>query len=288
MFYDAKNRYKSNALNFVKGKQMDIQRITSSLLGFPLVLIIFLLGNKIVVDIALAIIALLSMNEYFNAVKKVAKPVYWVGYVSCVSIAFIHVVPQEYLNMVVTLCVPTILIILFAQVIATDMATSFKDISYTFLGIFYVVFFIMFVAFINGMPNGKILIWYAIFAAWGTDISAYVVGKHFGKHKFSNVSPKKSIEGCIGGVIGAMLLMLAYTYVVNKFLGMNYSYLFIAGISIILSLVGQIGDFAASSIKRFVDIKDYSNLIPGHGGMLDRIDSLIFLSPFAYALFTLL
>ena len=82
--------------------------------------------------------------------------------------------------------------------------------------------------------------------------------------------------------------MLGYTYFANNFWGMNYSYLFISGIAIILSLIGQIGDFAASSIKRFVDIKDYSNLIPGHGGMLDRIDSLIFLAPFAYALFTLL
>ncbi|MCI8470314.1 MAG: phosphatidate cytidylyltransferase [Clostridia bacterium] len=267
---------------------MDIQRVISGVLGFPLVLIIFLLGNKIVVDIALAIIALLSMNEYFNAVKKIAKPVYWIGYVSCFSIAFIHIVPEQYLNMVVTLSVPTILIILFAQVIATDMKTTFKDIAYTFVGIFYVVFFIMFVAFINGMPNGNILIWYAILAAWGTDISAYMVGKYLGKHKFSKVSPKKSIEGCIGGVIGAIILMIGYTYVANTCWGMNYSYWFIIGIGTILSLVGQIGDFAASSIKRFVDIKDYSNLIPGHGGMLDRIDSLIFLAPFAYALFTLL
>ncbi|MCI8412307.1 MAG: phosphatidate cytidylyltransferase, partial [Clostridia bacterium] len=74
----------------------------------------------------------------------------------------------------------------------------------------------------------------------------------------------------------------------NTYWDMNYSYLLISGIAIVLSFVGQIGDFAASSIKRFVDIKDYSNLIPGHGGMLDRIDSLIFLAPFAYALFTLL
>ena len=267
---------------------MDIKRVTSGLLGFPLVLIIFLLGNKIVVDIAIAIIALLSMNEYFNAIKKVANPVNWIGYVSCLSIAFIHIIPEEYLNMVVTLSVPTILIILFAHVVVTNMKISFKDITYTFIGIFYVVFFIMFVAFINGMPDGKILIWYAIFAAWGTDISAYIVGKYLGKHKFSKVSPKKTIEGCIGGVIGAIILILAYTYVANHYWGMDYSYLFIAGMGIILSLVGQIGDFAASSIKRFVYIKDYSNLIPGHGGMLDRIDSLIFLAPFAYALFTLL
>lgn len=267
---------------------MDIKRLTSGLLGFPLVLLVLLIGDKIIVDIALSIIALLAMNEYLNAINKVAKPVKWISYVSCFSIAIIHIVPQELLNMVVTLSVPTILIILFAQVIATDMKTTFKDIAYTFLGIFYVVFFIMFVAFIDGMPNGKILIWYAIFAAWGTDIFAYVTGKHLGKHKFSKVSPKKSIEGCIGGTIGALIMMLVYTYFANTYWGMNYSYLFITGIGIILSLVGQIGDFAASSIKRFVDIKDYSNLIPGHGGMLDRIDSLIFLAPFAYALFTIL
>lgn len=267
---------------------MDIKRLTSGLLGFPLVLLILLIGNKIVVDIALSIIAILAMNEYINAVSKVAKPVKWIAYLSCFSIALIHIIPEEYLNMVVTLYVPTILIILFAQVIATEMKTNFKDIAYTFIGIFYVVFFIMFVAFINGMQNGRILIWYAIFAAWGTDISAYMIGKHFGKHKFSKVSPKKSIEGCIGGVIGALIIMLAYTYVANTYWDMNYSYLFITGIGIMLSLIGQIGDFAASSIKRYVDIKDFSNLIPGHGGMLDRIDSLIFLAPFAYALFTLI
>ena len=267
---------------------MDIKRITSGLLGFPLVLIILLIGNKYIVDIALPIIALLAMNEYFNAVQKVSNPVRWVGYLSCFSIALIHLVPAEALTMVVTLSVPTILLILFAQVIATEMRTTFKDIAYTFLGIFYVVFFMIFVALIDGMQNGKILIWYAIIAAWGTDIFAYFIGKHFGKHKFSKVSPKKSIEGCIAGTVGAILLMLLYTYVANTFWGMNYSYGFIAMISVILSLIGQIGDFAASSIKRYVDIKDYSNLIPGHGGMLDRIDSLIFLAPFAYALFTLL
>lgn len=267
---------------------MDIKRLTSALLGFPLVLIILLIGNKIIVDCALSIIALLAMNEYFNAIQKVAKPVRWLGYLSCLSIAVIHIVPAEALRMVVTLAVPTILTILFAQVIATEMKTSFKDIAYTFIGIFYVVFFIMFVAFIDGMPNGKILIWYALIAAWGTDIFAYIIGKYFGKHKFSKVSPKKSIEGCIGGTLAAVILMLVYTYIANTYWGMSYSYLQIGVIGVVLSLIGQIGDFSASSIKRYVDIKDFSNLIPGHGGMLDRIDSLIFLAPFAYALFTVL
>ena len=82
--------------------------------------------------------------------------------------------------------------------------------------------------------------------------------------------------------------MVIYTCIVNSFFGMQYSYVYIAGIGLVLSLIGQIGDFAASSIKRYVDIKDFSNLIPGHGGMLDRIDSLIFLAPFAYALFSIM
>lgn len=266
---------------------MNIKRVTSALLGFPIVLIILLIRNKYIVDIALSIIAILSLHEYFNAISKEAKPVRWIGYLSCLSIAIIHIIPSEYLQIVVTLAVPILLLILFAQVIATQMKTNFKDITYTFMGIAYVVFFIMFIAFINGMENGNVLIWYAIIAAWGTDICAYFVGKAIGKHKFSKVSPKKSVEGCIGGTIGAILLMIGYTLIANKFWGMEISYVSIAFIGLILSLIGQIGDFAASSIKRYVDIKDFSNLIPGHGGMLDRIDSLIFLAPFAYALFRL-
>lgn len=264
---------------------MDIKRLTSGLLGFPLVLIIFLIGNKFVVDIAMAIIAILAMNEYFNAISKVAKPVKWLGYLSCASIATIHLIPETHIEIIYSLAIPILLLVLFLQVIITEMKTNFKDIAYTLLGILYIVLLIMFVAKINGMKNGNILIWYTILAAWGTDIFAYLVGKHFGKHKFSKISPKKSIEGCIGGMIGGVLLMLVYTYVVNTVWAMNYSYITILIVGVILSILGQIGDFAASSIKRYVDIKDYSNLIPGHGGMLDRIDSLIFLAPFAYCIF---
>ena len=267
---------------------MDIKRLTSGLIGFPIVLIILLFGNKYVVDVFMALVAVLAISEYFNAIVKIAKPIKWLGYLSCVSVALIHLIPEQFLGITIALSIPTVLLILFAEVIATDMEINFKDIAYTFLGIFYVVFFIMFIAFIYGMPNGKVLVWYAIFAAWGTDIFAYLVGKYFGKHKFSKVSPKKSIEGCVGGTIGAVVLMLIYTYCINRFLDFNYSYYYVALIGFVLSLIGQIGDFAASSIKRYVDIKDYSNLIPGHGGMLDRIDSLIFIAPFAYALFTIL
>ena len=129
---------------------------------------------------------------------------------------------------------------------------------------------------------------YILIAAWGTDVFAYLIGKKFGKHKFSKVSPKKSIEGCIAGTIGAVLIMILYTFILNTYFQFNYSYIYIIIIGIVLSLIGQIGDFSASCIKRYVDIKDYSNLLPGHGGMLDRIDSVLFLAPFAYLLFIIL
>lgn len=267
---------------------MDLKRITTALILFPLVVVMYIFANKYTVDVVMAFAAFLSMNEYFNAVSKVCNPVRWVGYLSCIFIAVVHLIPQEYVTTVAIITVPTILVILFAQVIATDMKTSFKDIAYSFLGIFYVVFFTLFVALLYGKDNGKFLIWYAIFAAWGTDAFAYFIGKHFGKHKFSKVSPKKSIEGCIAGTIGALVFILPYTYFINIYGGQNISYLYIGLIGVVLSLLGQIGDFAASSIKRYVDIKDYSNLIPGHGGMLDRIDSLIFLAPFAFVLLSII
>ena len=267
---------------------MEWKRYTSALLGFPIVLLILLIRNKYVVDIAFTIIALLTMHEYINAIKNKCNPVSWLGYLSTISIAVIHILPQEFIHISIILSMPTILLILFLQVIITNMKTNFKDIVYTFFGIGYVIFPIMCIALINGVNNGNILIWYAIIAAWGTDIFAYFKGKLIGKHKFSRVSPKKSIEGCIGGTIGAVVLILIYTYIANKFWKMEVSYYIISLIGIILSIIGQIGDFAASSIKRYVEIKDFSNMIPGHGGMLDRIDSLIFIAPFAYALLMLI
>ena len=135
---------------------MDLKRVTSALLGFPLVLLVLVLGNKYVVDIALSIVAILSMYEYFNAVSKDSKPVRWLGYLSCLSIAFIHIIPSEYLTTLSILAIPTIFLVLFLQVIITQMKTNFKDVAYTLFGILYVVMLLMFFAKINGMENGTI------------------------------------------------------------------------------------------------------------------------------------
>lgn len=266
---------------------MDLKRISSALIGFPGVVAILVLANQYIIDIAISFVAIIAIYEFYNAVSKESKPVRWIGYFVCISIAFIHIIPMEWSSIIIALSIPCLILILFLHVIFSNMKTNFKDIAYTFFGIFYVAIFLMFLAVIRGMENGKALIWYVIFASWATDVFAYFVGKFFGKHKFSQISPKKTIEGCIGGAIGALVVILIYTYCINRFLGFEYSYAYISIVAIVLSIISQIGDFAASTIKRYVDIKDYSELIPGHGGMLDRIDSLLFIAPFAYALFTL-
>ena len=273
-------------------KKIDIKRITSALLGFPLVVLVLTLGNKYIVDVFLAIIAAIAMQEYLNAISKDSKPIRWIGYISCILITLIHIGPEKLDSLVIEkfnmLIIPILLLILFTTIIVTDMKINFKDISYTLFGIIYVITCISFIAQIRGMENGRYLVWFAIIAAWGTDTFAYIIGKRFGKHKFSKVSPKKSIEGCIAGILGAVIIALIYTVAINSIFEVQYSYVFIGIITAILSIAGQLGDFAASSIKRYVDIKDYSNLIPGHGGMLDRIDSLMFLAPFAYVFLTMI
>lgn len=263
---------------------MDLKRVSSAVLGLPMVIIVLLLGNKYVIDVALAIVAVIALHEYFNAFSKY-KPIKWIGYLSAISISLIHIIPEDMLLKTIALAIPVIVIVLFMQLVIKNMKISIIDIAITLFGICYIVLFILFIPLMAGEENGKIYIWYIFIISWGTDIFAYLVGKRFGKHKFSKISPNKSIEGCIAGIVGAVVLALIYTFFVNKFAPVHViSYVAITIVAIILSIVGQFGDFSASSIKRFVRIKDFSNLIPGHGGILDRIDSLIFIAPFAYIL----
>lgn len=271
-----------------EGKNMDTKRIASGFIVAFAVSIILLIPNNYVTGILFALIALTAMDEYLKAISKVCKPIKWIGYLSCIIVAIINFIPDQYLLSGLMYSIPSILLILFAQVIATDMKTTFKDMAYTFLGICYIPVFTMFLSLIDGMDNGKILLGYILMASWGTDIFAYSIGCKLGKHKFSKVSPKKSIEGCIAGTLGAALIMIIYTFILNNYFGFEYSYFIIIIAGIVLSIIGQIGDFSASCIKRYVDIKDYSNLLPGHGGMLDRIDSVLFIAPFAYMIFSML
>jgi len=268
---------------------MDFKRILTAIIGFPLVTIILILGNKYVIDIAIAIIAIIAMYEYTKcAENKEIKIVSWIGYLILASISLIHIVPLKFLLYSTIIGLPILLLVLFLHVIISDMKITFKDISFTLIGVLYIFGFFVFLPIVYGMEeniSGKVLIWYILFAAWGTDVFAYIVGKRIGKTKFSKVSPNKSIEGCIAGIFGAMIGSILYTVCLNQIGGYEISYVVIGIMSCVLSVIGQIGDFSASVIKRYFDVKDFSNLFPGHGGMIDRIDSVMFIAPYAYVLF---
>ena len=134
------------------------------------------------------------------------------------------------------------------------------------------------------LSDGAYMVVLVFLSAWCNDTLAYCTGRLIGKHKMSPIlSPKKTVEGAIGGVIGAGLLGCLYGLFAKQFLSVNYNLIVVFGIVCAVGgLISIIGDLGASAIKRNYDIKDYSHLIPGHGGILDRFDSIIFTAPIIY------
>ena len=148
-----------------------------------------------------------------------------------------------------------------------------------FFGVVYVAVMLSFIYLTRNLPDGKFLVWLIFLCSWGCDTCAYCVGMLIGKHKMAPVlSPKKSIEGAVGGVVGAAALGAIYAAVTH---GPVVEYAVICAVGALISMVG---DLAASAIKRNRGIKDYGKLIPGHGGILDRFDSVIFTAPVIYYL----
>ena len=175
--------------------------------------------------------------------------------------------------------------VLFLEMMRNHVKINFQKIAMTFLGGLIVPYLLCSLIRIHTMTIGRYVILIPFIVACINDTGAYFAGMLFGRHKLAPViSPKKTIEGAVGGVLCAMLVMLLYTFVLDVFFGfyVNYAYAMIYGL--FGSLVGIFGDLCFSVIKRQTGIKDYGNLIPGHGGVLDRFDSLIVVGPLMEAL----
>ena len=272
-----------------------IKRTITGVITLPVLAIILIFSNTIIMDIFTAIIACISMYEYFHCFKSTnkANPSQYLGYIYCILIAFTHFVDERLLTSIIIAIIPVSLVVLFAELVLSKGKKTVTDIAVTMLGICYIPLMLIYLSLVRDMEldhglNGKILIWFVLIASWGSDIFAYFIGRHFGKHKLTAVSPNKTVEGAVAGVVGAILLGILFAILCNTIWGVGINYLLIGCIMAVLSIVGQIGDLAASSIKRYCEIKDFSELIPGHGGMLDRIDSIIFVLPFAFILFSIL
>ena len=161
---------------------------------------------------------------------------------------------------------------------------TFKDVySHGFLTIFITTFFGSLIRLYNEFGVQFVLIVFV--CAWMTDTAAYFTGCACGKHKLiPKVSPKKTVEGAVGGVIAAVLSCVLYLFILKKagfdIRGLNY--LSIVVIGCVASIFSQIGDLVASAIKRDCDVKDFGNLLPGHGGLLDRFDSVMYIAPLVF------
>jgi len=153
------------------------------------------------------------------------------------------------------------------------------DLIYSLFGLFYVYFF----SFIAQLRQfGFDLFLYYFLIIWANDTFAYFVGKIMGKHKIApNLSPKKSMEGAIGGIVGALIIGYLGKYWLNGF-----TLSLLPGV-LITAVVAQIGDFLESAIKRFAGVKDSGEILPGHGGILDRFDGVLLSAPFFYYYFNI-
>ena len=160
-----------------------------------------------------------------------------------------------------------------------------EQVFASILGLLYLPMMLSYVYQIRISEDGLYSLWLIFICSWGCDTCAYCVGMLFGKHKLAPIlSPKKSIEGAVGGVVGAAILGAIYGAVVNNLMVMENAQLYFAIICAVGAVISQFGDLIASGIKRQHGIKDYGKLIPGHGGVLDRFDSVIFTAPLIYAL----
>lgn len=247
----------------------------------------------------LAVLTLISMIGFLELTKAVGvsrKPgringlevTAMIGILGIYGCQMFHVYMGETLDVVYFLGIVVFTIIgLLAVYVVTFPKYKASQVVEVVFAFMYVPVMLSFIGMTRALPNIGLkvscLIWVS---AWGSDTCAYAVGmltgKTIGNHQaFPVLSPKKSVEGCIGGIAGAALLGMLYG---NYIMGSDYGTILIGTICGIGSVIAQCGDLAASAIKRNFNIKDYGKLIPGHGGILDRFDSIIFTAPCIYFL----
>lgn len=175
--------------------------------------------------------------------------------------------------------------LMFVYVFSFPKFTA-NQIMETYFSLIYAPVMLSFIFLTRELEHGVYLVWMIFISSWISDTCAYLVGVLMGKHKLvPQLSPKKTIEGSLGGILGSAVVGALFGFLLlDKTLGGHQYGIMLFVIGAIGSVISQVGDLAASAIKRNHDIKDYGNLIPGHGGIMDRFDSVIFTAPMIYFL----
>lgn len=258
------------------------QRAISGVILVILALIFNIHGGYLLLTVC-CIISLIGLFELYRVFQIEKTPLAAIGYITTVV---------YYLDLVFSF-LPDVILLAMAMLLAVMCAMVFQYPKYhanqvmaAFFGFFYVSVMISCIYLTRSLDGGKYLVWLIFLCSWGCDTSAYCVGKLFGKHKMTpKLSPKKSVEGGIGGVVGAVILTLIYALIFRgRMQADSGTIVLMCVICAAGALFSMVGDLCASAIKRNFDIKDYGKLIPGHGGIMDRFDSVIFTAPVIYYL----
>ena len=257
-------------------------RLISGIVLVIALIVLFVVGNPWLLC-AIGLLSLLGIYELMRVFGIEKKPSGIVNYVTVVVYYILLFFNAQ--SWVLFLFTGHILVQLAIYVFRYPKI-KIDEITKAVFSFFYVAVMLSYIPLTRALDGGAWLVWLIIMGSWGADTCAYCAGKLFGKHHFSELSPKKTIEGCVGGVLGASIIAFIY----SLFFPAEYSVFLIDHriafpvIAAVCAVVSMVGDLSASAIKRNYDIKDYGNIIPGHGGVLDRFDSVIFVAPFVYYL----
>lgn len=249
--------------------------------GIVLVIIALatIISGSWILFFTLLVVSLIGMRELYKVMKVSDEHVTvleLVGYLG--AVLYYIAMKADFGNYGTMAIIISMILILFVYVFGYPKYHA-EQVMAAFFGVVYVAVMLSFIYLTRSLPDGKFLVWLIFLCSWGCDTCAYCVGMLIGKHKMAPVlSPKKSIEGAVGGVAGAALLGVIYAAATQ---GKMAEYALICAVGALISMVG---DLAASAIKRNQNIKDYGKLIPGHGGILDRFDSVIITAPVIYYL----
>lgn len=257
-----------------------LKRIITSLVSLCILIPVLIFSHTFVLPLGIAVVSLIALYEMYKCIGKgkmlaFTAPVYvfaavspflfrYLGYgITCGYIAF--------------LCAIVYVMYLFTLTVFMKGKVTFAEVGELFLVSVYIVAALNAIIDVRDFELGGKYLYILIFAgAWITDIFAYFSGMLFGRHKLiPEVSPKKTVEGSIGGTLFCIISFIVFGLIVDGFFSMNANFVFLAVSGLVVSILAQIGDLIMSVIKRQYGVKDYGKIFPGHGGVLDRFDSIL-------------
>ena len=255
-------------------------RLRSGIVLVAVALVLIVTGGDVLLA-GLALISIRGLYEFYRVFQMEKALPGWIGYAAA-ALYYLDLKFSFFPDFEVFAL--GLLILLMAAYVFCFPKYHANQIFAGFAGVFYVAVMLSGVYRARMLPAGAYIVWLIFLCSWGCDTCAYCVGVLAGKHKMApKLSPKKSVEGAVGGVCGTAVLTLCYGFAFQEQMGLLTRQVFLlAGINAAAALISMVGDLAASAVKRNYGVKDYGKLIPGHGGILDRFDSVIFTAPVIY------